>query len=200
VCECESTCEVSTLPDLRTARLHLRQWGTADRESFALMNRDPAVMQYFPDLLSRDESDGLVDRMMQFNERGLGLWVVEAPGVQAFAGCVGLSVPPFEAPFTPCVEIGWRLVQQCWGRGYATETARAVLDYGFTALELDEIVAFTVPENRRSRQVMERLGMTRDPADDFDHPRLPDGHPLRAHVLYRMPADRFSKSIHAGGR
>ena len=120
-----------------------------------------------------------------FARHGFGFWAVEVPGVAEFIGLVGLAVPRFEAHFTPCVEIGWRLARAHWGRGYATEAARAALDFGFRDLNLDEIVAFTVPTNRRSRAVMERIGMTRSAADDFDHPAIPEGHPLRRHVLYR---------------
>jgi RimJ/RimL family protein N-acetyltransferase len=111
---------------------------------------------------------------------------VEVRGGAAFAGFVGLSVPRFEAHFAPCVEIGWRLAAQHWGHGYATEGARAALAFGFGTLGLEEIVAFTAPRNVRSRRVMEKIGMTYDPADDFDHPLLPEGHPLRRHVLYRI--------------
>jgi RimJ/RimL family protein N-acetyltransferase len=116
------------------------------------------------------------------------------PGVADFIGFVGLSVPTFEAHFTPCVEIGWRLAQEHWGQGYATEAARAAIDFGFQKFELSEIVSFTVPDNLRSRAVMERIGMTRSPADDFDHPALPENHPLRRHVLYRKSRAHDSQS------
>jgi len=173
-------------PELRTERLRLRSWLSADREPFAALNADPAVMEYLPAPLSRSESDLFAARIEAHVERhGFGLWAVEIPGVAPFAGFVGLSVPGFVAHFTPCVEIGWRLAAAHWGRGYATEAARAVLAFGFETLQLDEIVSFTVPGNVRSRHVMEKIGMTRDPADDFDHPSLPEEHPLRQHVLYR---------------
>ena len=150
------------------------------------MNADPTVMEFFPKPLDRAESDGMAARIeAHFERRGFGLWAVEVPGVADFIGFVGLSTPTFEAHFTPCVEVGWRLARDHWGRGYATEAARAALDFGFRQLGLPEIVSFTVPANRRSRGVMERIGMTRSPADDFDHPVLPEGHPLRKHVLYR---------------
>jgi RimJ/RimL family protein N-acetyltransferase len=150
------------------------------------MSSDPEVMEHFPDVLSREESDGLAERIeAHFVRHGFGPWAVEVPGVAAFIGYVGLMVPRFEAPFTPCVEIGWRLARAYWGRGYATEAARAALAFGFDELHLDEIVSFTVPGNARSRRVMERLGMTHDPRDDFEHPSLAEGHPLRTHVLYR---------------
>jgi ribosomal-protein-alanine N-acetyltransferase len=137
--------------------------------------------------LMREQSDAGVDRMDAIiAEQGWGLWAVEAPGATDFVGFVGLDAPGYETPFTPCVEVGWRLARAHWGRGYATEAASAALEHGFTAVGLEEIVSFTAPVNRRSRAVMERLGMTRDPADDFDHPNVPVGHPLRRHVLYRL--------------
>ena len=180
-----------TLPELTTPRLWLRQWRTADLEPFARMNGDPVVMEYFPALQSREQSDAIVTRTEQlFRERGFGLWALEVPGVAEFAGFVGLSVPRFEARFTPCVEVGWRLAREHWGHGYATEAAAAALDFGFGACGLPEIVSMAVVTNLRSRRVMERLSMARDEADDFDHPSLPEGHPLRRHVLYRQRAPR----------
>jgi len=144
-------------------------------------------MEFFPKLLDRMESDAAVARINEhFDRHGFGMWAIELPGVTPFIGFVGLAVPRFKAHFTPCVEIGWRLAVEHWGRGYATEAARAALDFGFENLHLDEIVSFTVPANLRSRRVMERLGMTHSPADDFDHPLLAEGHPLRRHVLYRQ--------------
>ena len=148
-------------------------------------------MEHFPAVLPRQQSDALAGHIRaQLEARRFGLWAVEIPGVAAFAGFVGLSVPAFEAHFTPCVEVGWRLAADLWGRGYATEGARAALDFGFESLVLDEIVSFTVPANLRSRRVMERLGMRRSPEDGFDHPQLPPGHRLRRHVLYRLARDR----------
>lgn len=177
-----------TIPrELQTDRLRLRRWLPADRAPFALLNADPRVTAYLPGPLSRAESDALVARIeAHFDQYGFGLWAVEVGDVAAFAGFIGLSVPRFTAHFTPCVEIGWRLGPAHWGRGYATEGARAVLAFGFEALGLGEIVSFTVPGNTRSRRVMERIGMAHNPADDFDHPSLPAGHPLRRHVLYRI--------------
>ncbi len=172
---------------LRTARLLLRDWRDEDLPTFAALNADSQVMEFFPRPLDRSESDALAARIRsQFALSGFGLWAVEVCGGAPFIGFVGLSVPSFEAHFTPCVEIGWRLLREYWGRGYATEAARAVLDFGFDRLGLEEIVSFTVPANRRSRGVMERLGMTHSPDDDFENPRSPPGHPLRHHVLYRM--------------
>ena len=173
--------------ELRTERLCLRRWRPADCAPFAAMNADPRVMEYFPALLSREASDERVDRIeAHFEEHGFGLWAVEIAGVTPFAGFIGLSVPRFEAPFTPCVEVGWRLAADCWGQGYATEGAKAALAFGFENLRLAEIVSFTVPANLRSRRVMEKLGMSHHPSEDFDHPVLLDGHPLRRHVLYRI--------------
>jgi len=144
-------------------------------------------MEFFPALLTREESDARVDRIeVHIQEHGFGPWAIEIPEVTPFAGFIGLSIPGFQTAFMPCVEIGWRLSADCWNRGYATEGARAALSFGFETLQLTEILSFTVPANLRSRRVMEKLGMTHSPADDFDHPLLPAGHPLRRHVLYRL--------------
>jgi RimJ/RimL family protein N-acetyltransferase len=179
---------------LSTERLLLRLWRADDREPFASLNADPRVMEFFPSVLSRFESDALAERIAAHIEtHGWGLWAVEVPGATSFAGYVGLAAPSFTAPFTPCVEIGWRLAREHWGRGYAIEGARAALAFGFAALKLKVIVSFTVPANVRSRRVMEGLGMMRDPADDFDHPGLPVEHPLRRHVLYRIHPQREGK-------
>ncbi|HEX6899879.1 MAG TPA: GNAT family N-acetyltransferase [Thermoanaerobaculia bacterium] len=173
--------------ELQTDRLRLRRWLPSDREPFAAMNADPRVTRYLGGSLSREESDALAARIeAHFEQRGFGLWAVEVRGGASFAGFVGLSVPRFEAHFTLCVEIGWRLGAEHWGHGYATEGAGAALAFGFESLGLAEIVSFTVPANLPSRRVMEKIGMTHDPAEDFDHPFLPEGHPLRRHVLYRI--------------
>jgi RimJ/RimL family protein N-acetyltransferase len=151
------------------------------------LNADPRVMEFFPAVLSRAESDQLAAGIERhFEQHGFGLWAVEVPNIAAFVGFIGLSVPGFTAHFTPCVEVGWRLSAEHWDRGYATEGARAVVAFGLETLGLPEIVSFTVPDNVRSRRVMDRIGMVSDPADDFDHPGLPAGHPLRRHVLYRI--------------
>jgi ribosomal-protein-alanine N-acetyltransferase len=174
-------------PTIRTDRLLLRPWRDSDLEPFAAINADPAVMKHFPRPLDRSESDAFVARIRaHFEREGFGFWAVEAPGAAPLVGLVGLARPAFEAPFSPCVEIGWRLAREHWGKGYATEAARASLRFGFEQLGLTEIVSFTVPENVRSRAVMERLGMMRSAVDDFDHPVLPEGHKLRRHVLYRI--------------
>jgi RimJ/RimL family protein N-acetyltransferase len=195
--------------ELRTDRLLLRQWRTEDREPFAALNADPEVMRHFPAMLDRAGSDALAARAeARVAEHGWGLWAVEAPvpaGVSsptasagpgessgaAFAGFIGLSVVPFQAHFTPAVEVGWRLAQPFWGHGYATEGARAALVYAFVELELEAVVSFTAVGNDRSRRVMERLSMTHDPAEDFNHPSLP-GSPVERHVLYRLRAEDFA--------
>jgi len=180
---------MTDVPELRTERLLLRAWRRSDRVPFAALNADPVVMEHFPSTLSREESDVFVDRIVDRWTRGRpSLWAVELPGEAEFLGYVGLLEPSFEARFTPCVEVGWRLAAPFWGRGYAPEAARAALDHGFGQLGLDEIVSFTVGANMRSRRVMDKLGMHHDPADDFDHPNLAEGDPLRHHVLYRLSA------------
>jgi RimJ/RimL family protein N-acetyltransferase len=172
---------------IKTERLLLRRWRDSDRLPFQQMNSDPRVMEFFPALLSPAESDALVARAQaHFDRHGFGPFAVELLENQFFVGFIGLSIPNFDAPFMPAVEIGWRLALDCWGRGFATEGARAVINYAFEDLGLENLVSFTVPGNLRSRRVMEKLGMTHDPHDDFDHPRLPEGHPMRRHVLYRL--------------
>ena len=179
-------------PTLATPRLLLRPWRDEDLAPFAALNDDPRVMEHFPNRLTRQESDFMVSRVRaHFDRHGFGLWAVEVEGGAPFIGFVGLAVPAFQAHFTPCVEIGWRLAAEHWGRGYATEAARAALDFAFGPLNLPEVVSFTVPAHTRSRAVMERLGMRHAPADDFDHPALPEGHPLRRHVLYRISRDEW---------
>lgn len=176
--------------DLRTPRLILRRWVVSDREAFAALNADPRVMEYLPDVLDSKESGALVERIEQhFEDHGFGLWALEIPGVVPFAGFAGLSIPRFQAHFTPCVEVGWRLAVDHWGYGYASEAGRAAVVFGFEHLNLDEVVSFTVPENRRSRRVMERIGMVHRPADDFDHPNASE--PRRRHVLYRIKSNEL---------
>jgi len=180
---------------LETQRLILRRWRETDREPFAQMNADPRVMQFMPARLSREESDRMVNRIEKhFDERGFGLFAVEVREGQSFVGFVGLAVPNFETHFTPCVEIGWRIAADYWNRGFATEGAKRVLSYSFDTLGLDEVVSFTVPANLPSRRVMEKIGMHRAPEDDFDHPRIPEGHPLRRHLLYRIARGEVAKS------
>lgn len=177
---------------MRTDRLLLRRWREEDREPFAAINADPAVMEHFPSTLTAGQSDAMVDRIeASFAEHGFGLWVVELAATGEFLGYTGLSARPWYAHLTPAVEVGWRLARQAWGRGYASEAARRALEFGFTAAGLAEIASVTTPANQRSIAVMCRLGMTRDPADDFDHPNIEPGHPLRRHVLYRITAHRW---------
>jgi RimJ/RimL family protein N-acetyltransferase len=181
--------------ELSTDRLILRRWRPADREPFAALNADPEVMRHFPETLTREASDAFADRIERLlAQQGWGLWAVEVTETGTFIGFTGLNRPSFEAHFTPAVEIGWRLSRSAWGHGYATEAARAVTAFAFGTLELDELVSFTAAANDRSRRVMERLHMTRDPRDDFDHPALPPGHPLERHVLYRL---RATDRLHA---
>jgi len=169
---------------LRTERLLLRGWRDSDLAPFAALNQDPEVMRFFPATLSREESDALAARASAaLTERGWGLWAVDRDG--KFLGFTGLAVPRFESHFTPAVEIGWRFARAAWGSGYATEAATAVLRFAFDELRLDEVVSFTAVGNRRSRAVMERIGMAHDKAGDFQHPGVPEGSPLRSHVLYR---------------
>ena len=174
---------------LTTPRLRLRPWRDSDRAPFAAMSADPEVMEHFPAMLSREESDAAADRFVrQFDEQGgWGLFALEERATGDFLGFTGMGRVPFEAHFTPAVEIGWRLARGAWGHGYATEAAREVVRFAFEEVGLDEVVAFTDPANERSVAVMRRLGMTRDPADDFVHPSMPEDFPHRF-VLYRLRA------------
>jgi RimJ/RimL family protein N-acetyltransferase len=182
---------VTDVPDLRTPRLLLRAWRDEDLEPFAAMNADAEVLEHFPSgPMTRDESDALVERFVaRWRDDGHAPWAVERLGDGEFLGFIGLATAHFDARFTPAVEVGWRLARDAWGHGYATEGGRASVEWGFETLGLPEVVSFTTPGNVRSRAVMERLGMRRDPADDFDHPRIAPGHPLRRHVLYRLRAE-----------
>jgi RimJ/RimL family protein N-acetyltransferase len=179
--------EPSIMPSaLETPRLFLRQWRDADFAPFAALNADPRVMEYFPAPLPRAESEAMAERCRALIvERGWGLWAVETRHEGAFIGFVGLNTPAYELPFSPCVEVGWRLAFEHWGKGYASEAARVALTVGFERLRLEEIVSFTALGNHRSQAVMRRIGMHEAPTR-FDHPRLPAGHPLRRHCLYRL--------------
>jgi len=181
---------------IATERLILRRWREADRAPFRAMNADPRVMEHFPGVLTASESDAAYERIQcHFERHGFGLWAAELREGNIFLGFVGLSVPPYQAHFMPAVEIGWRLRSDFWNRGLATEGAHEAVRYAFEDLGLSALVSLTVPANRRSRRVMEKLGMTHDERDDFDHPLLPAGHPLRRHVLYRLHRDAW----HANG-
>jgi RimJ/RimL family protein N-acetyltransferase len=182
---------MSALIEFDTARLRLRQWRETDREPFARLNADPRVMEFLPNLLDRSVSDAMLDRLQTLiAERGWGLWAVATQADERFIGYVGLHVPTADLPCSPCVEIGWRLAYEYWGKGYATEAARAVLGVGFDRLCLPEIVSFTAILNHRSSAVMERLGMIRE-AETFKHPSLAMGHPLREHYLYRLSQEKW---------
>lgn len=184
---------------LVTDRLILRPWRSSDREPFARLNADPQVMQFLPRLLSPEESDTAAKRIEDhFRRHGFGLYAAELRECSAFIGFIGLSIPAFKARFSPCIEIGWRLAFEHWGQGLATEGARAVAQHAFRELALEEIVSFTVPANTRSRRVMEKLGMTHNPAEDFNHPQLPPGHPLRRHVLYRLSRSGWNSDASEG--
>jgi ribosomal-protein-alanine N-acetyltransferase len=187
---------------MRTERLLMRRWRASDREPFASLNADPRVMAHFPATLDRAASDAFIDRIEAgFEAEGFGLWALERLDTGEFIGFTGLSVARFQAPFTPAVEVGWRLCRQAWGHGFATEAGSQALRVGFGEFGLDEIVTFTATDNAASRAVMGRLGMVRDPAGDFEHPALPPGHWLRRHVLYRLSRAAFltTSALEGGG-
>lgn len=182
--------------ELHSERLLLRRWREDDVEPFVQMVADPEVMRYFPATQTREEALAMIERVhAHIAEHGFGLWALQRRDSGAFIGFTGLGVVGFAAPFCapdrPTIEIGWRLARVHWGQGFASEAARASLACAFEDLRLPEVVAFTVPANQPSQRVMQRIGMHRDPADDFQHPNLPGGHPLRAHVLYRLSRERW---------
>jgi len=181
-------------PTIETDRLILRQWRETDKAPYAALNADPDVMEHFPSTLTTAESDAMVDAMRSvLDETGRGLWATEVKATGTLIGFIGLSRPRFETAFTPCIEIGWRLARHAWGNGYAPEGARAVLAFGFEHVELpnDEIVSFTTEANAKSRRVMEKIGLVRDPARDFDHPTVLPNWSGRRHVLYAITRDRW---------
>ena len=176
--------------ELHGERVILRQWRPTDREAFAAMGADPKVMQFLLKMLSREESDAFVDRIEAcFAERGFGLWAVEIPGLTEFAGFTGLWPAHPKIPCAPAVEVGYRLLPVAWGKGYATEAGRLALRFGFERARLDSIVSFTAVTNVRSQAVMKRLGLSHECY--FDHPLVPEEHPLRRHVLYRIAATEW---------
>ena len=180
------------VPELATVRLRLRGFTDLDRGAFAAVNADPEVMRYMSRRLDRAQSDRFIDRILEgWTVHGFGLWAIQRVEDGAFLGFAGLSEPSFVAPFTPAIEVGWRLVRAAWGHGYATEAGAAALEFGFEVLRREEIVSFTAVDNERSRRVMERLGMTHDPADDFDYPLVAADHPIRRQVLYRLSRDQW---------
>lgn len=177
-------------PQLRTERLILRRWRPTDCQPFAALNSDPVVMEHLSGVMTRAESDAFIDNSEAFwKEHGYGRWAVEVPGEADCIGFVGIQT----LTYLPHDEIGWRVARPFWGRGYATEAALAALADGFERVGHDEIISVTVPANTRSRQVMERIGMTHDPGRDFDHPRFPPGHRLSRHVLYSMTREQWLK-------
>jgi ribosomal-protein-alanine N-acetyltransferase len=180
---------------IRTERLLLRRWRDEDRDSFAAMNADPAVMEHMQGLMTRERCDAFIDKIEAWwDEHGWGLWAIEVPGVAPFVGYVGLW-PAYYLPGDP-VEVGWRMIREHWGHGYVTEAAREALRFGFEDIGLEEIVSFTVPQNQRSWRVMERIGLHRDPSGDFDHPNVDAAaypHLVR-HVLYRLGRDEWEAS------
>lgn len=183
--------------ELESARLLLRQWRDEDLPEFAAMCADPQVMRYFPAPLSRLESASLIGRIRgHFAEHGFGLWALQRKDTGAFIGFTGLGVVGFDAPFTPAIEIGWRLAREHWGLGYASEAAWTALRCGFDRLALKEVVAFTAQSNLPSEKVMQAIGMHHDSADDFEHPKLAAGHPLRHHVLYRITREQWLQTLH----
>ncbi|HEY9683293.1 MAG TPA: GNAT family N-acetyltransferase [Oculatellaceae cyanobacterium] len=180
---------------MQSNRLLLRRWNESDLQPFADLNADPDVMKHFPKTLSKDETRSLIERIEQrFEEDKFGLWAVETINSSEFIGFVGLWRPTFDAHFTPCVEIGWRLAKRFWGNGYAPEAALLALKYGFETVGLDEIIAMTATCNRNSMRVMQKIGMTYNTHDNFKHPLLEDGHPLQEHVLYRIRKDEFASA------
>ena len=180
--------------ELRTPRVLLRQWKDSDIDAWAAMNADPEVRRFFPAVLNRAEAQAEADRIRaSITQRGWGMWALEIPGVHPFSGFVGLSLPGYEAPWMPAVEIGWRLAPATWHQGYATEGATAALAFAFTHLELPQIVAMSVTTNTPSHSVMERIGMVRDEAADFDHPRVPTDWPLKRHILHCITPEQWRK-------
>lgn len=172
---------------LETERLVLRRWSDEDRAPFAALNADPEVARWLLGPLTRAESDALLDRIEAgFDAHGFGLWAVERRDASGLLGFTGLALARADLPCAGEVEVGWRLARPAWGRGYATEAARAAVAYGFNGLRLAEMVSFTAATNARSRAVMQRLGMMRDPGEDFEHPGVPEHSPMRPHVLYRL--------------
>ena len=182
--------------ELETPRLLLRQWKSSDVDGFAKLNADPIVMENFPAPLSYEETAASVERIKAFwKEKGFGLYAAELKNSSSFIGFIGLSSPRWESHFTPCVEIGWRLAKEFWGNGYAPEGALEVLRFAFDDLKLEEVVSMTSTTNVNSMRVMEKIGMHRSVADDFDHPTIAEGSPLRRHVLYRLKEHEYRANL-----
>lgn len=178
--------------EFESERLGFRRWKDEDKPAFAKMNCNKEVMRYFPKALTRDESDSFINKInKQFIEYGYGLWAVEIKSSKTFIGFIGFYTAAFEAYFTPCIEIGWRLDNEFWNRGYATEGAKACLEYGFNQLGMQEIYSFTAQINKPSINVMKKIGMVQ--VDSFEHPRIETNHPLRPHVLFKIDKSMFNK-------
>jgi RimJ/RimL family protein N-acetyltransferase len=189
-----------SIPRIETSRLTLRGFRPADRDPFVTMNADPEVMAFMSRRLDPAASEAFLGRIRaRWAADGFGIWAIERQGDGTFLGFAGLSEPGFPAAFAPAIEVGWRLARPAWGHGYATEAGAAALRFGFEVVGLEEIVSFTAVANERSRRVMERLGMTHDPADDFDYPLVPIGHPVSRQVLYRFTRDHWERAVTAGG-
>lgn len=189
---------MSAALQLGTARLLLRRWRPSDGAAFAAINADPQVREYFPEQLTRELSDAQIAVFEEhFDQHGFGMWALELRASGELIGLAGMDLATYDAHFTPAIELGWRLARAAWGHGYATEAARACLRFGFEVLELNEIVAVSATANRRSRAVMERIGMTREAGEDFDHPEVAAGHPLRRHVLYRLTVADYRRALAA---
>ncbi len=171
---------------IETDRLRLRRWKNTDLETMSRINADPRVMEFFPSTMSLEQTESMIARIeTEITEKGFGSWAVERKSDRSLIGFIGLHAPHYTTPFTPCIEIGWRLASTCWGHGYATEGATQVLRYAANVLHLPEVVSFATVANVRSRRVMEKIGMIRDLDGDFDHPLVDENHPLKRHVLYR---------------
>ncbi len=178
---------VTPIIEITTPRLLMRQWREEDLDPFAAMNADPKVMEFFPAPLTRQQSDGMAERCSGLiAARGWGIWALETRDDGKFIGFLGLHTPGYDLPFTPCVEMGWRLCTAAWGKGLASEAALAAFDVGFNRLDLNEIVAFTALPNLRSQALMQRMGMTLSPDENFDHPAVEPGSGLQEHCLYRL--------------
>lgn len=188
---------MTLIPKLESARLILRQWHDEDLAEFAAMSADPQVMRYFPAPLSRVEAAALIGRVRgHFNEYGYGLWALERKDTGAFIGMTGLLNVNFDAPFTPAVEIGWRLARRHWGLGFASEAAWTCLRCAFAQLRLEQVVSFTTESNQASQKVMQAIGMQQDLDGSFDHPKLAADDPLRRHVLYRIDRAHWQDTLH----
>lgn len=180
--------------ELSTDRLLLRQWKEEDFPLFAKMNSDPVVMEYYPSILSEDESNAMARKLRALiSERSWGFWAVETIKENTFIGFVGLHEPTYDLPVTPCIEVGWRLGKEWWGNGYATEAARESLRFAFEELGLGEVYSFTSVSNKKSWSVMERLNMS-NTGNNFEHPIIPEGHALREHVLYKITKEQWKNN------